>query len=379
MTITGQLTLLNTPGVNVTALNGVAGANGVIIHADNGIINPIGALNYVGNGAVTMVQEPNDIRLISVDGTQAVVNNTAAMQGSLDYLDTLTNAQLYTDVSDPGRGRRLWGRGFGHFSAEEARDGNQAYDYNTAGTAMGGDIEIVGGLRLGLSAGYANTDANVIGNAAEADIDSEHAAFYARYDIGNFFMTGAVTSGLQQFDMKRKVAGLGGVSDTVVKAETDGYIYGGSLQTGVDLDVGSGWRLTPSAALLYQHQTVDGYQERGDRLSNVKMEDQKSEAIRLSGQVNLAKNIDFEGFDLTPHVSAGIANEITKGGKARGTFSDGTEFELELQDDNQVMGLAGAGISLGFDTGLALSLDYQGRLSGDTTDHGILAGIAFKW
>jgi len=29
-------------------------------------------------------------------------------------------------------------------------------------------------------------------------------------------------------------------------------------------------------------------------------------------------------------------------------------------------------------SGLALSLDYQGRIAGDTTDHGIIAGVAFK-
>lgn len=37
------------------------------------------------------------------------------------------------------------------------------------------------------------------------------------------------------------------------------------------------------------------------------MKDQKIEAIRILGQINLAKTVDFEEFELTPHVSVGLA------------------------------------------------------------------------
>ena len=242
---------------------------------------------------------------------------------------------------------------------------------------MGGDIEVLDGLRLGLSAGYGNTDADVVKNAANAEIDGEYAALYARYDLGAFFISGVMSGGLQQVDLERSIATRNGREEA--EGETDAVVYGGSLHVGYDFDFGEGLRLTPSAGVLYQHQTVDGYKEHGSGRGDVTMKDQESEAIRISSQVNLAKTVDFEGFELVPHVSAGIANEITKGGKARGTFSNGSDFEVELQDDNQIMGLAGAGISIGFDTGLALSLDYQGRLGGDTIDHGVLAGIVFKW
>lgn len=377
LNIAGSLTLANNPVVNATALSQISSLNRVIIHADNGIFGPIGDLNYVGNGAVSMIQEPNDIRLVILDGTTTVALNTAGLKGAMDYLDAVTGAQLYVDNRDPGRSRRLWGRGFGHFGVEEARDGNLAYDYNTAGTAIGGDAEVADGLSLGLSFGYAHTNADLVGNFANADIDSEYAALYARYELGNFFATGVLTGGLQQVDIERGIDTAGGRD--VANGLADGYIFGGSFQAGVNLDFDTGWRLTPSAGVLYQHQIVDDYRERGAGAANVKMKAQESDAIRISGQLNLAKVIDFEGFEITPHVSAGIANEITKGGKARGVFSDGTDFDFELQDDNQIMGLTSAGIGVSLDTGLSFSLDYQGRFANDTTDHGILAGVSFKW
>ncbi len=377
LNIVGSLTLQNSPVVNAVALGQISSLNRVIIHADNGVFGTIGDLNYIGNGAVTMIQEPNDIRLVILDGTSVVALNIAGLKGAMDYLDAVSGAQLYVDNRDPGRSRRVWGRGFGHFLTEEARDGNQAYNTRTAGSAVGGDVEVLEGLSLGLSAGYSNTNAEVAQRVANAEIDGEYAALYARYNLGDFFLNGVVTGGLQQTDVERNVATDHGRQQA--EGKTDGIVYGGSLYAGYNFAIGDGLRLTPTAGVLYQHQSVDGYREQGVGRGDVRMKDQESDAIRISGQVNLAKTIDFEGFEMTPHVSIGVANEITKGGKAGGTFSDGTDFEVQLQEDSQLMGLAGAGISLGFDTGLAVSLSYQGRIADDTTDHGILADVSFKW
>ncbi len=260
--VTGAVTLTSSPTVDIIPLHGAGGASGVFLHSDTSITGAVGAVNYQGNGAATVFQSGNDLNLIAVDGTGVVATNFAALQTGLDYLDTVNGAQLDQQSDCLGdscaftTGKRLWARGFGRFGDEDAQDGNTGYDYRNAGTAFGGDIGLGNGFTLGGSLGYANTKSEVDHNAAEAEIDGGFAALYVTYETGDFFVTGIASGGLQQFDLERRVAVAGG-TDTA-RADTDGFLVGGSLQAGFRLDLAGAWRLTPSAGVAYQYQSVDG-------------------------------------------------------------------------------------------------------------------------
>ena len=355
LNVTGAVMLANNPAVHVSPLHGAAGANGVFLHSDTSITGAIGAADYAGNGAATLVQGANDITVIAVDGTPLVASNFAALQAGLDYLGTVNGAQLdqiasCLDVSCaiPGA-RHIWARAFGRFGNEDAQNGNQGFDTRTAGTAIGGDIEVAEGLSLGASAGYANTSSEVDFNAAEADIDGEFAALYANYELGRFFVTGIASGGLQQFDLSRKVAVTGGTE--TARAETDGWLAGGSLQAGIKLDFAGGWRLTPSAGIAYQHQSVDGYNEHGAGAGNVKVDDQTSDAIRFNAQLNVARTLSYDSFAVVPHIRLGVAGQINIGDDVDGAFSTGDDFTLAQQSDDRAMGLAGAGLDIAFTNG----------------------------
>ncbi len=377
------LNLNNAPTINVTALDGVGSVSGIFAHADGGINGAVGTVNFQGNGGATVFQQDaNNLRLVAVDGTQLVAGDAAGQQAGLDYLETVSGMQLSESRSVDRGGRHIWARGFGHFRDEEARDGNQAYDTRTAGTAFGGDFEVVDGLSLGGSLGYANTQSEVAFDTAETQIDGEFAAVYARYEIGQFFVSATASGGLQQFEVSREMVTRDSATSSdrdTAEAETDGHVVGGNVQFGANFDFGQGWRITPSAGASYQHQSIDGYRESGADRGNVEIEDHESDVLRLNAQLSLGKTIELSGFSLTPHVSAGVVRQINYGGTAKGTFSDGTEFEVALQDDDQVMGTAGAGIDVGIANGVGISLDYQGMYAGDTTDHAVIGGLSLKW
>lgn len=381
--VNNPATLVDFPSVHVTPLHGAAGANGIFLRAESGITGAIGPVDYAGNGAATLVQGANDIRVIAVDGTPLVASNFAALQAGMDYLGVINGAQLAQvstclDTACLVTGKRhIWARAFGRFGNEDAQDGNQGFNYRTAGTAFGGDIEVAEGLSLGGSVGYANTDAEVSHDASEADIDGEFAALYANYEIGRFFITGSASGGLQQFDLSRDVAVAGG-TDTA-RAETDGWLAGGSLQAGLKLDFAGGWRLTPSAGIAYQHQSVDGYNEHGAGAGNVDMDDQSSDALRLNAQLNVARTLPYDGFSLVPHIRMGVAEQLNFGDDVDGSFSTGDDFTLAQRDDDRLLGLAGAGMDFVFANGLTANLDYQGQYSTDAGDHAIVAGVALTW
>jgi outer membrane autotransporter protein len=328
-------------------------------------------------------QTGNDLNLIAVDGTGVAATNFAALQTGLDYLGTVNGAQLdqqsdcLDNTCDFNTGKRLWARGFGRFGEEDAQDGNAGYDYRNAGTALGGDLELGSGFTLGGSLGYAATKSEVDHNAAEANIDGEFAAIYATYETGDFFVTGIASGGVQQFDLERQVASAGG-TDTA-RADTDGFLVGGSLQAGFRLDFPGAWRLTPSAGVAYQYQSVDGYSEHGAGAGNVDVGDQDSDAIRVNAQLNVARTIAYDEFSLIPHIRLGIAGQFNNGDDVAGGFSTGDSFTLAQQDGNRVMGLGGAGLDIAFLNGVTASIDYDGQFSKDGDQNAVIAGVKLEW
>ncbi len=382
LTATGNVTLTNSPALNVKALGGAGGANGANIHSDTAITGSLAAPEYQGNGAATLLQSANDITLLAVDGTLLVASNYATLQSGVDFLATVAGQQLEhrSDCLDNTcaveGGRRLWGNAFGRFGSEGADDGNLPFEYRTAGTALGGDIEIADGLALGGALGYANTLAKPSDGGARTDADAEFLALYADYEAGRFFMSGFLNAGLQQFDITRTIAGNGRTE--TARAESDGWLAGGALQAGMKLDFPGGWRLMPSAGAAYQHQAIAGYKEKGAGNGNVKIGNQDSDALRLNAQLDVARTLPFEDFTLIPYFRMGAVEQINFGSDVDGAFSNGTDFSLALKDGDNASLVLGFGTDLDFGNGVTANLAYQANLA-TNPDHALTAGIALKW
>ena len=382
LNVTGNVTLMNNPRLLLESLDGAAGINGIILHADGAITGTFATPEYKGNGAVTLIQSANDIRLLGLDGTQLLASNSAALQAGIEFLNVVSAQQIdhrstcLEGTCSIDGGRRLWAQGFGRFDNEGAKDGNLAYHDRIAGSALGGDIEIADGLSLGGSLGYANTFAKLSGGGAEADIDGTFAAIYAIYERDRFFVTGMVSGGLQQFDLSRDVSAAGG-TDTA-RAETDGWLMGGGVLAGMKLDFPGGWRLTPSAGALYQHQSVNSYRERGADEGNVSVGQQSSDALRLHAQLDVARTLPFEDFTLIPYLQLGAMGQVNFGDDVPGAFSNGTDFTIALEDGHEAAALLGAGMDIEFMNGVTANIAYQAEHA-DETDHMVSAGIAVKW
>jgi uncharacterized protein with beta-barrel porin domain len=393
--VTGTTTLSGGPTVNAIPVGGASGTNAIFLHSAGGITGGVGAVNYQGNGAAMVNQTANDLSLITVDGTPAVASDFAASQTGLDFLDDVGAEQIAglngcDDNSCGTASKHLWARGFGRFANEGAKDGNQAFDYRIAGTALGGDMEIAKGLRIGASLGYSNTEETVSHDAADADINSGLAALYAHYQQGRFFLTGAVSGGWQSFDLSRKVNSdtrtVNGAGVPIGSAETDeadatthGWLFGSSLQAGARFSFPHGWLLTPSAGIAYQHQWVNGYGEHGAGAGDVSIADHQADALRLKAQLVLSQDYQLTGYTVTPHVKVGVQQQYNLGGNTGGSFSDGSDFTLALTDNSRTIGLVGVGVQVAFENGLATYVDYDGAMASGRTVHSVTGGLRYSW
>jgi uncharacterized protein with beta-barrel porin domain len=400
---TGTITLNNAPSVTFAAIPGATGATGVILHAGGGITGSLGAVGFVGNGAATLTQTANDISvnaqslaLQSVDGTAFAANAYAASETGVDMLDTVGEEQL-AGLDDcgsdrcavPGPDRRhVWGKGFGRFAKEGAADGNQGFDYRIAGGGIGADFRVADGLRLGVAGLYGNTEETVDQHAADSDINTALAALYANYQHGRFFLTGAVTGGWQSFDLTRSVLnstqGVDGRGNPItitskddVDGSTDGWLVGANLQTGMRFQFPNNWHLTPSLGASYQHQWINGYKEHGNGAVSVASE--QADALRLKAQLELAQDYQTNDAVITPHLRLGVRQQYNFGGAADGAFANGTDFSLELKDGSRTVGLAGVGVQVAFNNGLATYVDYDGALASGRTVHAVTGGLRYSW
>jgi uncharacterized protein with beta-barrel porin domain len=395
LNVTGAVTLVNGPTVNVIPVGGASGTNAIFLHSDTSITGGVGTVNYQGNGAAIVHQTASDLSLITVDGTPTVSSDFAASETGLDFLDDVSAEQMAGLPACEGttcrdHQKHLWARGFGRFADESAQSGNQAFDYRIAGTAMGGDMEVAKDLRVGVSLGYSNTENTVSHDAADADIDTGLAALYANYQHGRFFVTGAVDGGWQSFSLSRNVntdtrtvngAGLpvGSLQSDEADASTHGWLFGSSLQAGAHFNFPHGWLLTPSAGVSYQHQWVNGYQEHGAGEGDVAMASHQADALRLNAQLMLSQDYQLTGYTITPHLKVGVRQQYNLGGHADGAFSDGSDFTLALTDNSRTVGLAGVGVQVAFDSGLAAYVDYDGALASGRTVQAVIGGLRYSW
>ncbi len=384
LNVTGTTTLAGSPSLEVAPVQGSAGANGVVFSSAGGLTGDLGAVKYRGNGAATVIREGNDLHLLAVDGTPIEATAFAASQTGLDFQEAVQGQQLtglrncWAQACTASGGRRqLWGQGFGRFGNESARDGNQPFNYRIAGTAMGGDMALDDGLRLGGAFGYSNTTMDVAHEAANSDIDTTQAALYASYHLGGFFVTGALTGGWQGIDQERRVSVAGG-TDTA-SSSTTGWLLGSNLQAGMTLAFPEGWTLQPSASVAYQHQWVEGYREHGAGAGNVAVDAHQNDALRLHAQLELARRMTFETMDVIPHLKIGVAEQFDLGGKADGQFSNGSPFDIALADSNRVVGLIGLGVDVNFAGGFGTFVNYDGLLSGPGNQHAVIGGLRYTW
>jgi len=382
LNVTGTVTLMNSPKLQLESLGGTAGINGIILHADTAIVGSFASPDYKGNGAATVIQSANDIRLLGLDGTPLVASNDAALQAGIAFMNVVSALQidhrstcLDGSCSVDG-GRSAWVQGFARFDHQDAGDGNDAYHDRIAGSALGGDIAIADGWSLGGSLGYADTLAKLSDGGAKADIDGAFAALYATYEYERFFITGMAGGGLQQFDLTRDVSTDGG-TDTA-RADTEGWQAGGGLLAGMKLDFPGGWRLTPNAGVLYQHQSVDGYREKGAGDGNVSIGRQTSDAVRFQAGLDVARTLPFEDFTLIPYLQLGAMGQINFGDDVPGSFSNGSDFTIALRDGEQGAVLLGAGMDIELMNGVTANIGYRAEHAQET-DHALRAGISVKW
>lgn len=380
----GVADLLNVTGAPGTAtvatgavvvpqfLGGVDGFSGDFLTATGGVTGTFSVVNgsivYTGTTASLTAASPSSING-SVGGASA---------SGFNFLD----AVLGQARTGAGRNKGLWGTALWQNDTRSGDGFARGYDQRSTGGAIGGEVFKTGNLSLGLAGGYIDSTVKTSGGGTRTSIDGFNTAVYANYLMGNTFLTGALTAGYQDMDIRRTV--LSGATLASATGSTTAWTTGAGIGIGHTIPIQGNWTLTPKANLGWQHVAREAYTETGGGTAGMSIGDVTSDTYRGSAGAELAVTIKApdSAWAIRPAVSAALAQEWREGDRtASGRFiTTGGAFTSTLDTRDNTYAALGAAVDVTFGNGVSAFVAYEGGYGGDNgNSSGVKLGARLEW
>jgi outer membrane autotransporter protein len=179
-----------------------------------------------------------------------------------------------------------WGvfvTGLGEFTNVDSTSNAPGFDLTTGGLTLGVDYRVSSNFAIGLTGGYAHTNAELVDNG-DLDVNGGKVGLYATAFGGGFYADAATIGGFDGYDTDR-AALLGNAHGS-----TDGAEFTALVACGYDWKTG-GLSIGPIANFQYTYVDFDGFTENGS-LAPLKFNSQNADSIRTS--VGLKTSYDWK-------------------------------------------------------------------------------------
>jgi outer membrane autotransporter protein len=167
----------------------------------------------------------------------------------------------------------VWITGIGNFTNVDSTNEAAGYDLQTGGVNLGIDYRVCPNFAIGLTAGYAHTNAD-LANGGSLDVNSGSLGFYATVFGNGFYLDAAVTGGPSGYSTQR-AALLGSANGS-----TDGGNLNVLVAAGYDWKKG-GLTIGPTASFQYTYVGFGGFTESGS-LAPLDIHSQNAESERTA-------------------------------------------------------------------------------------------------
>lgn len=380
-------------GNSITAdrSNGQAVAFDVAANQDSLALNLVSLNQAVQNlNQVDLVRQAADQLRPEVSGatTQAAQNAVSGTIGTIEHrtqslrFNTLGLTGLAAGESGTDRGVGMWVQGFGTSGVQQARNGFTGYGVRTGGVAIGSDVEVMDGLRLGVAFAYARGTVKERGHRSGNDLtsDSYIGSLYGSYNHEHFYIDTTLTAGRHNYDHTRKVT-LPNYVQTA-KAEYNANQFGAKVEAGVPVVVAEGVFVTPLANIAYNHTSIDSYTETGAAGANLTVNSRTVNSTRLGAGVTLAANLGGgDGVSFTPSARVLYTREVgTRDHNTTARYVEGTQtFTVSGAKPERNAVQLGLGLDMGVGNNLTVSAAYDAELRVGYTGHSGLLRLRYDF
>jgi outer membrane autotransporter protein len=184
-----------------------------------------------------------------------------------------------------------------------------------AGVTAGADYRVTRNLTVGGAFNFLNTATDLNGRSrTHVEMNSFQGGAFASLSYPNFFIDGALTSGLNQVDTRRP-----GIIDTIY-GSPDGNTFTAAARTGYLFDIGT-LKAGPIAELAYANVRVGSYAERGDSLLTLGVNSQNFDGLTGGAGVQIRTTMPAFAGCFSPFINLTAEHDFLGGVRTITSFS----------------------------------------------------------
>jgi outer membrane autotransporter protein len=250
----------------------------------------------------------------------------------------------------------VWVTGIGEFANVESSDGAAGYDIQTGGVTFGVDYRVCSILAVGLTAGYANMNAD-LPNGGSLDVNSGQFGIYATLFGSGFYADAAFTGGPSGYDTHR-TALLGSAN-----GNTSGGNFNALIAIGYDWKKG-GLSIGPTANFQYSYVGVGGFTESGS-IAPLNIDNQNVESERTAIGMKASYEWKLGHVIIKPEISAAWQHEFgDQSYSIVASFANGVgnSFTVSSPPIGRDSLLIGAGTAILLNDRISIYAYYDGEL-----------------
>ncbi|MFD2232263.1 autotransporter outer membrane beta-barrel domain-containing protein [Phaeospirillum tilakii] len=356
-------------GAAVQALAGYGGGNNGLLALSQAVNDLTAPADIQRAGAQLRPETTTNTAQAAMGAVTQAVNTIAARADAVRTAAAGYGTGIATGETPVGLG--IWGQAFGATASQDKRAEIDGYDADTVGLAFGGDLKVIGPLRVGLSFAYARTNVDATGDRSGSgqEIDSYVTSLYSSYSARRWYLDTSLTYGYHQYDSTRAVTFAAGNAQSLT-ASYGGRQLGARAEAGVPLPLGR-VLVTPLVSFAYNNLRQDGYTERGGAAALV-VGSSSTDSLRSGLGAKLSsKAATIGNWEIRPNARAvwlhefdGSAPTLTAGYVAGGSAftTPGNDTATEHVD-------LGVGIDLASVRDITLSARYDADLADRYVGH----------
>jgi outer membrane autotransporter protein len=250
----------------------------------------------------------------------------------------------------------IWVTGLGEFANVSSTNEAAGFDIQTGGVTFGVDYRVCSIFAVGLTAGYANMNAD-LPNGGSLDVNSGQFGLYATLFGKGFYADAAITGGPSGYDSRR----------TALLGSANGNTGGGNFNVlaavGYDWTKG-GLSVGPTANFQYTYVGISGFTESGS-IAPLNIDSQNVESERTAIGMKASYEWKVGHVIIKPEISAAWQHEF--GDQSYSIVSSfangaGNSFTVSSPPIGRDSLLIGAGTAVLLNDRLSIYAYYDGEL-----------------
>jgi len=273
---------------------------------------------------------------------------------------------------------KRWGffvKGNASYGKQKDRPDVTGYDFTSMGVTMGSDFRFTKNLIAGLILGLNTSRANVDNSGSKVKMDGYTFGTYGSYFNKNFYIDGALSYGIANYDNTRRIVFPG--LDRTATSSPNGNQFNAYGATGYDIHKNN-WIITPNVSLQYISLNTDSYTEKNAGALNLDVDRQNTESLQGNIGTRLSYTIKVDETVIIPSIRVSYGYEFLKDSQnITSRLAQGSSpFSVQtVSPDRNSLNL-GTGISVFKASNMSLYLTYDAQIGESRyIAHSVNAGL----